>query len=66
MLTLLALASLAAPLLACVLATWQASPELAPLSVVDLGENVCATPVLAPGRVYLRTTAALYCFGTRP
>jgi outer membrane protein assembly factor BamB len=52
--------------LTCVLPTWQASPALEPLSVIDLGENVYATPALAPGRVYLRTTAALYCFGQRP
>jgi len=35
---------------------------LEPLSTADLGENVYATPALAPGRVYVRTTEALYCF----
>ncbi|MEM9802528.1 MAG: PQQ-binding-like beta-propeller repeat protein, partial [Planctomycetota bacterium] len=34
-----------------------------PLWTGDLGENVYATPALASGRVYLRTTEALYCFG---
>ncbi|MEM6675334.1 MAG: PQQ-binding-like beta-propeller repeat protein [Planctomycetota bacterium] len=33
-----------------------------PLWAGDLGENVYATPALAPGRVYLRTTEALHCF----
>jgi hypothetical protein len=32
-------------------------------SVNDLGEDVYATPAFADGRVYVRTTSALYAFG---
>jgi outer membrane protein assembly factor BamB len=35
------------------------------LAANDLGEPIFATPALAPGRLYLRTQSALYCFGTR-
>ena len=35
------------------------------LSSRDFGERIAATPVLADGRVYLRTTKALYCFGAK-
>lgn len=52
--------------LAVVLPRWRDSHELAPLSVTDLGENVYATPALGPGRVYLRTNQALYCFEAKP
>ncbi|MEZ6017604.1 MAG: PQQ-binding-like beta-propeller repeat protein [Planctomycetota bacterium] len=48
--------------LAVVLPRWRESQELTPRAVVDLGEDVYATPALAPGRVYVRTTEALYCF----
>jgi outer membrane protein assembly factor BamB len=34
------------------------------LSSGDLGEQVIATPAIADGRVYIRTEATLYCFGT--
>ena len=37
--------------------------DLAVLAVNDLGEHAYATPALAEGRVYLRTTTALYAFG---
>jgi len=33
------------------------------LAVNDLGEPSYATPALADGRIYIRTTSALYCFG---
>jgi outer membrane protein assembly factor BamB len=33
-------------------------------SVVDLGEQVIATPALANGRLYVRTATHLYCFGS--
>lgn len=68
MLTLLALASFAAPLLQDTIgvADQVDPPSRGEFDGVDLGENVYATPALAPGRVFLRTTAALYCFGTRP
>ncbi len=39
-----------------------------PLEVVgarDFGEQICASPVLADGRVYVRTDKALYAFGRR-
>ena len=35
---------------------------LAPLCINDLGEDVYATPAIAGGCLYLRTTLALYCF----
>ncbi|HSC26258.1 MAG TPA: PQQ-binding-like beta-propeller repeat protein [Vicinamibacterales bacterium] len=37
--------------------------DLAPIAVNDLGEDTYATPSFADGRVYVRTTAALYAFG---
>jgi outer membrane protein assembly factor BamB len=36
------------------------------LSVTDLGEEITATPAFAPGRVFVRTSQALYCFGEKP
>ncbi len=33
------------------------------LAASDLGEAILATPALAPGRLYLRTSRALWCFG---
>ena len=33
------------------------------LAVNDLKEEILATPALAPGRLYLRTAQALWCFG---
>lgn len=48
--------------LACVLPLYGEDPELTPRAITDLGEKVYATPALAPGRVYVRTTEALYCF----
>jgi outer membrane protein assembly factor BamB len=41
----------------------KAGGEQEPVSVADLAEEVAATPALASGRLYLRTKAALYCFG---
>lgn len=35
------------------------------LATNDLGEEVHATPALSGGRIYVRTRAALYCFGSR-
>ena len=35
------------------------------LSSHDLEERTVATPVLADGKIYLRTEKAMYCFGTR-
>jgi outer membrane protein assembly factor BamB len=42
----------------------EAGPDQKPISVVDLAEEVAATPALADGRVYLRTRTTLYCFGS--
>lgn len=40
-----------------------AGSATATLSSHDFGERTMGTPVLADGRVYLRTEKALYCFG---
>jgi outer membrane protein assembly factor BamB len=32
---------------------------------VEFGERVYATPALADGRLYIRTTGHLYCFGAK-
>jgi hypothetical protein len=29
----------------------------------DLGENVYASPAIADGRIYVKTTESLFCFG---
>jgi outer membrane protein assembly factor BamB len=39
--------------------------DLTPVAVNDLGEDTYATPALADGRLYVRTTSALYAFGSR-
>jgi outer membrane protein assembly factor BamB len=39
--------------------------DLTPLAINDLAEDTYATPSFADGRVYVRTTAALYAFGQR-
>ncbi len=41
-----------------------ATEKLEVLGAHDFGERIAATPVLADGRVYLRTAKALYCFGS--
>ena len=41
-----------------------AGADLTPKVVNDIGEGVYATPAIADGRLYVRTTAALYAFGT--
>ncbi|MDH4063829.1 MAG: PQQ-binding-like beta-propeller repeat protein, partial [Acidobacteriota bacterium] len=38
---------------------------ITPKVINDLGEDTYATPAFADGRVYVRTTAALYAFGAR-
>ena len=38
--------------------------DLSPLAVNELGEDTYATPAFADGRVYVRTVAALYAFGS--
>jgi outer membrane protein assembly factor BamB len=37
--------------------------DLTPTAVNDLAEDTYATPAFADGRIYVRTTAALYAFG---
>jgi outer membrane protein assembly factor BamB len=37
--------------------------DLTPIAINDLGEDTYATPSFADGRVYVRTSAALYAFG---
>jgi len=44
-------------------AVLSAGPDPQPLSAHDLGEPIYATPALSAGRIYLRTSEALYCFG---
>jgi outer membrane protein assembly factor BamB len=39
--------------------------DLTPLAVNDLKEDIYATPAFADGRIYVRTTAALYAFGQK-
>ena len=41
----------------------KAGTDLVPLSVVDLGEEIQATPAISSGRLYVRTAKAIYCFG---
>jgi outer membrane protein assembly factor BamB len=40
-----------------------ATPELKVISKADLEEPTFATPALVDGRIYLRTSKRLYCFG---
>lgn len=46
-------------------AVLKAGDEFEQVSKVELGEGVFATPALADGRVYIRGTAHLYCFGKK-
>jgi outer membrane protein assembly factor BamB len=39
--------------------------DLVPLQINELGEDTYATPAFADGRIYVRTTAALYAFGAK-
>jgi outer membrane protein assembly factor BamB len=39
--------------------------DLAPKVVNELGEDTYATPAIADGRIYVRTTSALWAFGTK-
>jgi len=39
--------------------------DLTPLVVNDLVEDIYATPALVDGKIYVRTTEALYAFGTK-
>ena len=42
---------------------FSATPELKVISTADFDEATYATPVLVDGRIYLRTSKRLYCFG---
>jgi outer membrane protein assembly factor BamB len=37
--------------------------DITPVAVNELGEDTYATPAVADGRLYVRTTVALYAFG---
>ena len=37
--------------------------DLTPIAVNDLAEDTYATPAFADGRIYVRTSAAIYAFG---
>jgi outer membrane protein assembly factor BamB len=39
-------------------------PEFTPVALNDLDESVYATPAFADGAIYVRTTSALWAFGT--
>ena len=39
--------------------------DFTPQAINQLGEDAYATPAFADGRIYVRTSAALYAFGTR-
>jgi outer membrane protein assembly factor BamB len=39
--------------------------DFAPVAINELREDAYATPAFADGRIYVRTTAALYAFGNR-
>jgi hypothetical protein len=39
--------------------------DFTPLTINQLGEDAYATPAFADRRVYVRTAAALYAFGSR-
>jgi outer membrane protein assembly factor BamB len=41
----------------------EAGPDQKQLSAAELDAEVFATPAIADGRIYVRTTNALYCFG---
>ena len=45
------------------LAVVRAGRDWKVLSRSDFGEAVYATPAIADGRIYLRTSGHLYCFG---
>ena len=42
----------------------KASRDWEVTAINDLGESCFATPALAGGHIYLRTSEALYCFGS--
>jgi outer membrane protein assembly factor BamB len=48
------------------LAVVSAEPQWKVLSRARFGEDVYATPAIAGGRIYLRTTGHLYCFADKP
>jgi outer membrane protein assembly factor BamB len=44
----------------------RAAAEWAVISIQDLGDEIYATPAISgDGRIYIRTSNALYCFGRR-
>jgi len=49
-----------------VVAVLKAGPDQELIAADNLDEDIFATPAVADGRIYIRTVAALYCFGSRP
>jgi outer membrane protein assembly factor BamB len=48
-----------------ILSVLKAGGEQEVLGVNDLDEEIAATPAIADGRIYVRTSGSLYCFGAR-
>ncbi len=48
------------------LAVLSAEPQWKVLARAKFGEDVYATPAIADGRIYVRTTGHLYCFAEKP
>jgi hypothetical protein len=42
-----------------------ATGDLTPIAVNDLNEDCYATPALSDGRIYVRSTEALWAFGAK-
>jgi outer membrane protein assembly factor BamB len=49
-----------------VVVVYEAGDELKVLARNKLPEEIFATPAVVDGKLYLRTTEALYCFGEEP
>jgi len=43
-----------------------AEPQWKVISSAEFGEGIYATPAIAEGKLYVRTTGNLYCFGSSP
>jgi outer membrane protein assembly factor BamB len=48
-----------------ILSVLKAGGDQEVLAVNDLDEEVAATPAIADGRIYVRTSGSLYCFGAK-
>jgi len=45
---------------------FRAGPRFERIAEIDMGEGIFASPVFSEGRLYLRTTRALYCIDASP